>query len=335
MPLDAAPWDLSCRDWEERIRQRARLCPDLPLFEEEARAAVEFFDSMTLPDVPGRPFLREACGDWFRDVVRAVFGSRDPATNVRLIREFFVLVGKGNSKTTYSAALILVALLMNVRPRAEFLFVGPTQAISDIAFDAAKGMVENDPDLLARFHVREHRKEIKDRVTGARVRVKTFDLKILTGPKPVGVLIDELHLLGKNPHTTKVLRQIRGGLEKNTEGFLLIITTQSDEAPAGAFKEELQIARAIRDGRLQGRMLPLLYEFPLALAKDEEAWRKPDAWSMVMPNLGRSLQLQSLADDFRTENEKGKHAVQIWASQHLSIEIGVGLHSDSWAGAAL
>jgi phage terminase large subunit-like protein len=326
-------WDLSCRDWQDRIRAGRSLLPELPLFRAEADLAVAFFNGLHLPDVPDKPVLRDAAGDWFRDIVAALFGARDPETNIRHIREVFGLVPKGNSKTSYGAGLMLTALLMNVRPRAEYLFVGPTQAIADIALSQAIGMVEADEALKARFQVREHIKEIRDRTNNAKLKVKTFDLDILTGPKPVGVLLDELHLLGKNAATTKVLRQIRGGLEKNTEGFLVIITTQSDEPPAGSFRDELLMARKIRDGVMAGRMLPVLYEFPEDIARDPAKWQVPSTWPMVNPNLGRSIQLDSLTHDWESERTKGEHAVRIWASQHVNIEIGLGLKTDRWAGA--
>jgi phage terminase large subunit-like protein len=326
-------WDLSCRDWQDRIRERRSLMPSLPLFESEAEIAVSFFDALKLPDVPGMPLLRDAAGEWYRDIVRAVFGSLDPETKERQIRELLALVPKGQSKTSYSAGLMVTAMLMNFRPRAEMLFVGPTQAISDLAFGQAVGMIEADSELRKRFVPREHTKEIVDLLFNAKLKVKTFDLSILTGPKPVFVLVDELHLLGKNPHASKVMRQIRGGLEKNPEGFLLIITTQSDEAPTGVFRDELLHARRIRDGEVQGRMLPVLYEFPSDIAKDPALWQDPQNWSMVMPNLGRSMWLPSLTQDWESEREKGEHAIRVWASQHLNIEIGLGIHTHRWAGA--
>lgn len=326
-------WDLSCVDWQDRIRSGQSLIPDLPLFDEEARIAVNFFDSLRLPDVPGMPLLKTACGEWYRQIVRAVFGSRDPVSNERHIREVFALVPKGQSKTSYSAGLMVTALLMNLRPRAEMLFVGPTQAISDLAFQQASGMIDADPELKKRFRVTEHDKTIFDLLTKAKMKVKTFDLKILTGPKPVVVLIDELHLLGKNPHASKVLRQIRGGLEKNPEGLLVIITTQSDDAPAGAFRDELLLARKIRDGKFKGRMLPVLYEFPDDIARDPEQWKDPTTWHMVLPNLGRSMWLDSLIQDWEAERTKGEHAIRVWASQHLNIQIGLGIKIDSWVGA--
>lgn len=307
--------------------------PDLPLFDEEAADAVAFFDSLKLLDVIGEPTLGEACGDWFRDIVRAVFGSRDPETNIRYVREVFALIGKGNSKTSYGALLMVVALLMNVRKRVEFHFLAPVQKTAEQAYETAKGAIEADPQLDKRFHCRDHKKEIVDRVTKAKLCVKTFDLKTMTGPKPAGVMIDEIHLLAKSAHTTKVLRQIRGGLEKSTDGFLIMLTTQSDDRPVGAFDAELKAARAIRDGKRKGRMLPILYEFPEDIAKDEALFGDPANWHMVMPNLGRSLHLDSLVADLAGEIEKGLEHKRLWYSQHLSIEIGIGLAGDRWAGA--
>lgn len=330
-------WDLSRPDWAKRLMAKQSLLPDLPLFEDEASLGLGIFNEICLPDIPGTPPLGEACGQWFKDVVRAAFGSFDPKSNTRLIREIFLLAPKGSSKTSYSAGLLLTAMLMNKRPRTEMLFVGPTQSISDRAFDQAEGMVSLSPDLMRRFLPRPHNKTILDKLNGSELSVKTFDLKILTGSKPSLVLLDELHLLGKNTHTAKVLRQIRGGLEKTPEGLLLIATTQSDDVPAGAFKDELLMAREIRDGKYRGKnikaILPLLYEFPLDIAKDRSRWENPENWQYVMPNLGRSVQLPSLILDWETEKEKGEEAIAVWASQHLNIEMGIGLHTNRWAGA--
>lgn len=336
-------WDLSCIDWEDRLRDGRSLIPDLPLFEDEATMGLQFYDELRLPDVPGNPKLRTASGQWFRDIVRASFGSWDPVNQVRYIRDILAMAPKGSSKTSYSAGLMLSVMLMNRRPRAEALFVGPTQAISDRAYDQAAGMIEEDRDLQNRFETHDHVKTIKCRVTKSEMKVKTFDLRILTGSILIFVLLDELHLLGKSPHTTKVLRQIRGGLDKTPEGQLLITTTQSDDIPAGAFKSELREARKIRDGKHIGKimrpMLPVLYEFPRDIAeiprdrKLQPKWHDTANWPMVMPNLGKSVHLDSLVADWNTERDKGDDAVKVWASQHLNIEIGVGISNEGWRGA--
>ncbi|KQS78093.1 terminase TerL endonuclease subunit [Rhizobium sp. Leaf383] len=336
-------WDLSCVDWEDRIRNGQSLIPDLPLFQEEADLAVEIFDELRLPDVIGQPKMRDACGPWFRGIVRAAFGCYDPSEHVRMIREIFALVPKGQSKTTYSGGLIIVAMLMNRRHNAEMLFIGPTQSVSDRAFLQAAGMIQAAPELYGgpgrsgRFHIVWHEKRIEDLLNGSMMKVKTFALDILTGSMPVVVLLDELHLLGRNPHAAQVMRQIRGGLEKNAEGLLIIITTQSDAPPAGVFRDELITARKIRNGDYRGKliraMLPILYEFPDDIASDPFKWQDPENWGMVMPNLGRSMRLHSLVLDWEGERVKGERDIRIWASQHLNIEIGIGIKTDAWPGA--
>lgn len=330
----APAWDLSCPDWADRLRAGDMPIPDLPLFRDEAEIAVAFFDQLRLPDVRGNPTMAEAAGEWARRIVAAVFGSYDPQAQIRYIDEILALVAKKNSKTTYlGAGLMLTALFMNRRPRAEGMFVGPTQAIADLAYSQTDGMIALDPELRKRFKPREHLKEIRDLATNAKLKIKTFDLSILTGPRPAFAFIDELHLLGRNPATPKILRQLRGGRQAYPEAFLVIATTQSDDRPAGAFKEELETARAIRDGQRAGKMLPILYEFPPEIARDREQWSDAANWPMVMPNLGKSLRLDSLRQDFAAESAKGDAAVRLWASQHLNIEIGLGLNSDRWPGA--
>lgn len=330
-------WDLSCVDWEDRVREGRTLIPPLPLIESEAELGLAIFDEMQLPDVPGTPKMRDACGPWFRDIVRVAFGSWDPVLSLRHIRDIFAMLPKGQSKTTYSAGLLLTAMLMNKRPRAEALFVGPTHAIAENAYDKAVGMIDCSPDLQRRFRPRDHIKTITDLANGSELRIKTFDVNILTGTMLIMALVDELHLLGRSIHTTKVMRQIRGGLEKTPEGLLVITTTQSDEAPAGAFKDELKLARRMRDGDFRSKavrpMLPILFEFPREIATDPAKWGDTSNWPLVMPNLGRSVHLPSLVADYNGEKEKGEHAVKVWVSQHLNIEIGVGLPDDGWRGA--
>jgi hypothetical protein len=183
------------RCWSDRLREGRSLIPALPLIEGEAKDGVEFSDELKLPDVPGTPKFGGAAAPWFREIVRAVFGSWDPLANIRYIREILLLAPKGQSKTSYSAGLMVTAMLMNKRPNAEALFIAPTQKISDAAYDQAAGMIDLSPDLQRRFQTKDHEKTIVDRVNKSEMKVKTFDVNILTGSILIFALLDELHLL--------------------------------------------------------------------------------------------------------------------------------------------
>jgi phage terminase large subunit-like protein len=349
-------WDLSCPDWEDRLRQGRSLVPDLPLFKDEAARAVAIFNKLRLPDVPGIPKFEDAAGDWFRDIVRALFGSFDIEAAQRMVREVFLLIAKKNSKTTNGAGLMMTATMLNRRPRADFIFVGPTQAISDLAFSQAIGMIEADDEaqrqidgkegwLKRSMAVQEHLKRIvyygsKGRPRGksdgknflSQLRIKTFSEEILTGPRPAGIMLDEIHLLGKDASASRIIGQLRGGMISNPEAFLAMFTTQSDEPPAGVFLSELTRARMIRDGEATGDLLPILYEFPDELIESEE-WRKSVNWPMVNPNCNRSITVDRLINDWETAQIAGEAEIRRWASQHLNIQIGVALKSNSWKGA--
>jgi phage terminase large subunit-like protein len=321
-------WCTACPDWEDRIRQGRSLIPDLPLIASEADSAERAFDLLRLPDVPEQPYMADAAGQWQRDLVRAVFGAYDPEAGVRYIREFFCMVPKKSSKTTCGAAIMLVALLRNRRPRAEFLLIAPTLEIADLAFRQAVGMIEIDEVLAAKFQIQEHLKRIIYRPNGAFLKVKSFDPRVVTGSKPSGVLIDELHVIAHAHDADRVIGQLRGGLLPNPEAFLITITTQSERPPSGVFRQALMTARAVRDGALVLPLLPILYEFPEGLD-----WRDPANWHMVTPNNGLSVSVDRLVPDFATAVASGEAELRRWASQHLNIEIGLALKSDRWAGA--
>lgn len=326
----------ACPDWEAKLRRGETPIARLPLNEARATRAVRMFDDLRLPDVRGFPRLAEASGEWFRDIVRNAFAAEHPETGLPLVNEVFCLVPKKNAKTTYGAALGLTALLLNDAPNAQMLILGPTQNVAQRCFDQAHGMIRADPQLRRIFHVQEHLKTITRIKTGAVLAVKTFDLNVVTGEIPALTIIDELHVVAGRSFAERVIKQITGGMVTNAGALLVYITTQSDVPPRGVFKTKLDYARGVRDGTItEGvRMLPVLYEFPAAIqAGDDKPWRDPALWPMVLPNLGRSVLPELLRDQYETSRQEGIESETLWASQHLNIEIGLGLHGDRWVGA--
>lgn len=331
---DATP-RFACPDWWEKLQAGLTPMAEIPLNQAKAAKALAFFNRLRLPDVAGNPSLAEACGDWFRDILCAFLASEDPETRARLIWELLCMVPKKNSKTTYVAAAGLTALFMEEAPNRQMLLVAPSQNISERCFSQAQGMIRLDPKLKSIFKVQDHLKCITRHKTGTKLDVKTFDTSIVTGEIPILTIIDELHELGKKPKAAAVMQQIRGGGITMHRGQVLMITTQSDEEPAGIWKTELAKARAIRDGRggASPIMLPVLYEFPREQQLDQNYWRDRRNWRHILPNLGRSIDPQALVDDYENNGKVNVQAEKIWASQHLNIEIGVGLSDDAWRGA--
>lgn len=331
-PIRSTAWSTAVPDWKERIREGRSLIPGLPLHDAVAEKALRIFKRLRVPDIIGTPTYGDSCGEWVFDLVRVIFGSYDPETKRRALREFFLLVPKKNGKSSIAAAIIVTAAILNERPEAELLLIAPTQKIAGIAYKQAKGIIALDDDLAKLFHVQNHLMTITHRNTGAMILVKAASPDVITGSKSTFILIDETHVFAQMAKASEVFVEIRGALAARPDGFLLQITTQSKKPPAGVFKAELTKAREVRDGVRTFPMLAVLYELPPEDANDG-GWKKPENWGRVNPHLGRSVDPEWLRDEVETAELEGPEKLALIASQHFNVEIGLGLHADRWPGA--
>ncbi|AKV07909.1 terminase [Pseudomonas fluorescens NCIMB 11764] len=326
-------WTTACPDWERRILASESLVPVVPLFPTERTEAMEVFKQLRVADMAGKPTMGEVSRDWIIDFVGSVFGSYDPEQGRRLITEFFLLISKKNTKSTTAAGIMLTALIRNWRHSAEFLILAPTIEIANNSFFPARDMVNSDDELSELLQVQDHTRTITHRLTGATLKVVAADSDTVGGKKATGVLIDELWLFGKRPNAENMLREACGGLASRPEGFTIFLSTQSDEPPAGVFRQKLNYARGVRDGRINDkRFLPVIYEFPEEMIKANKH-RDPANFFVTNPNMGASVDTEFLLREFQKANEDGEESMRGFLAKHLNVEIGLALRSDRWAGA--
>jgi phage terminase large subunit-like protein len=326
-------WDTACPDWESRIINRQSLVPFPPLFPDEAAACMQVLNDLRIVDAPGSPLIGESCAPWISDLAGAIFGAYNSNTGERLIQEFFLLISKKNAKSTIAAAIMLTVLIRNWRQSAEFIILAPTIEVANNAYAPARDMVKHDEELSALLHVQDHVRTITHRESGATLKVVAADQNTVGGKKAAVVLVDELHLFGKNPHAANMLREATGGLASRPEGFVIYLTTQSDQPPAGVFREKLQYARGVRDGTIvDPNFLPVIYEFPKKILEADDH-RKSENFYITNPNMGYSVSEKFLIREMKKAEEAGEAEVLGFMSKHLNVEIGLALRSDRWAGA--
>ncbi|MGQ3824208.1 terminase large subunit [Pseudomonas alliivorans] len=325
-------WTTACPDWWRRLSAGESIIPD-PLFPAEAEEGLEVFRSLKIVDAPGSPTMETACAPWVLAFAGAIFGSYNSETGQRLISEYFLCIPKKNSKSTIAAAIMLTALVRNWRLEAEFIILAPTKEIADNSFKPAASMIKHDEELNALMHVQPHMRLITHRETGATLKVVAADSDVVGGKKAVGVLIDEAWLFGKNPKAPDMIREATGGLLSRPEGFIIWLTTQSNEPPAGIFKSKLSYARGVREGRIDDpRFLPVIYEFPPEMIKSGEA-RLAENFHLVNPNMGYSVDRATLERLYMQAEIDGEAEIRGFLAKFLNIEIGLALMSDSWVGA--
>ena len=331
-------WSTACPDWEERIVAGESLVPIVPLFPDQAEDALSVFCALQVTDMPRKadgswPTLGEIVDQDVLDLVAAIFGAYDPKTGQRLIREFMLLISKKNGKSTIAAGIMLTALILNWRHTAELLILAPTLEVAKNSFDPAKGMVDADPELQKLLHVVEHQRLIRHRVTKAELKIIAADSDTSAGKKAGMVLIEELWLFGKKPKSAAMLREAIGGLSARPEGFVLYISTHSDEPPAGVFKGKLQYFRDVRDGEIADpTSLGVLYEWPSEMLEDQ-SYLEPENFHVTNPHLGRSVTKSWLEGELIKEQRGDGEGLQIFLAKHLNVEIGLRLRRDRWRGA--
>lgn len=330
-------WTTACPDWAERLRSGRSIIPP-PIFPEEAEANLEVMRELRIVDAPGSPRIGEASGQWVFDLAASVFGAYDAQSGRRLIKEWFVMLPKKNFKSGLAASIMLTCLIRNWRQSAEFTILAPTKEVADNSYNPARDMVnyldEDDySELLDLIHVQEHVKKLTHREKNSTLRVIATDSATVAGKKSVGTLVEELWLFGKQANAKDMFREALGGLASRPEGFVIWVTTQSDEPPAGIFKEKLQYARDVRDGKIHDpQFVPIIYEHPPEIVKAKQHL-KLENLPMVNPNYGYSVDSAFLEREFMKAEIEGEASLRGFLSKHGNVEIGLNLRSDRWVGA--
>ena len=325
-------WSTSCSDWEQRLIKKQSIIP-APIFPNEAERALSIFKQLKVVDLPGQPTFGECSDEWVFDFVSAIFGAYDCITGQQLIREYFLLISKKNTKSTIAAGIMLTALILCWRSEEEHLIIAPTKEVADNSYRPAAAMVRADEELSEIFHVQDHIRTITHRINRNTLKTVAADTDTVSGKKAGRILIDELWVFGKKPKADGMLMEATGGLVSREEGFVIYLSTQSDEPPAGVFRDRLNYCRDVRDGNIiDNKTLPIIYEFPEKMIANQE-YLNPKLFYITNPNIGRSVSQVWLEDNLKKNEHKKDGSLQKFLAKHLNIEIGLNLRSDRWAGA--
>ncbi|WP_333610133.1 terminase large subunit [Pantoea piersonii] len=325
-------WSTACTDWASRLVKRESIIPP-PIFSDSGEHALAIFKELRVTDLPGKPTFGECSEQWVFDFVLAIFGGYDQQTGNQLIREYGLLISKKNTKSTIAAGIMLTALIICWRADEEHLILAPTKEVADNCFKPAASMVREDEELSALFHVQDHIRTITHRVNRNSLKVVAADSDTVSGKKAGRILVEELWLFGKNAKADAMFIEALGGQVSRNEGWVIYLTTQSDEPPAGVFKKKLDYWRNVRDGIIKdGKTLGILYEFPPEMVENE-GFRNPDNFYITNPNMGRSVSKEWLDDEYRKRSQEDEGSLRKFLAKHLNVEIGMNLRGDRWAGA--
>lgn len=224
---------------------------------------------------------------WQVRLVDDLFELRDD--RLRRFRRGLIGLPRKNGKSALGSAVALFGLILDGEPGAQVYSCAGDRKQARIVFDAAKRMVQMDPDLTARTKL--YRDAIEVPATGSVYRVLSADAKLQEGLNPSMVIFDEVHI----QPTDELWNVMSLGSGTRRQPLLLGITTagvMSDRTGGDSLCYRLyQHGKKIAAGEVEDPTFFFRWWEP---ADPDADHRDPAVWAEANPALGDFLH----ADDF-------------------------------------
>lgn len=256
--------------------------------------AVRFLRALRHPKskAKGRAFTLDA---WQERIVRRIYGPRHlvdiPELGIRrgdrIVRNVFLLLPRGNRKTTLAAALALLHTIGPEKvPGGEVITAASDRKQARLAYTEAIGIIRSDRRLSAAVTPQDYRNKILYPNNGSYFESISADAGTQHGRTPAFVLADELHAWPKRD----LWDVLRSGLIK-TPNTLMVIATTAGRGSDNLAHEHYAKARKIALGEIDDpTYLPVLFE----TAADAD-WRDPEVWRRANPGMSCSPSYPDLA----------------------------------------
>lgn len=248
---------------------------DTPLPDPHGRGerAVKFIELLKLHEgkLAGQRFK---LSPWQRRIVQRIYG--DTAEDGRRkIRTVFILLPRGNGKTTLCAGLGLLHLVGPEKEAGGQVVVAASdREQASIAYNAAAGMIAQEPALKKRTKVLPSYKTIKQESLRSTMRAISHEAYSKHGLSISCLIADEVHAWPKR----ELWDVLRGSMGKREEPLTIVITT-AGSGTQGLAWELYDYAKKVADGTVvDDTFLPVLFE-----ADKDADWLDEDVWRAVNP----------------------------------------------------
>jgi phage terminase large subunit-like protein len=276
-----------------------------------AQLAIDFFPECLRHiegDLARQPFVLE---DWEKAILANLFGWKRLDAKGRIVRRYreaFLMVARKNGKTPFTAGIaIFVTFCEDELGQQNYIAAGEREQAGKL-FRQAKGMVEQEPELMDRCRIYGGKAEAGQSRSIVIEEKKSF-LRVISadaagehGGNTHLAIIDELHV---QPTRELVdVLQTSFASENRKEPLFINITTAGHDRQSVCF-EKYSYACKVRDNGgdpdkpgYDPAFLPVIYETPL-----EDDWTKEESWRKANPNLGVSVSLDYLRAECKRAQE--------------------------------
>jgi phage terminase large subunit-like protein len=256
--------------------------------EDKAHRPIKFIEKYCKPSKGDYKSL--VLQPWQHFVIGSLYGWVHKDTGYRRFREGLIFIGRKNGKTTMISGLSNYAVSKDNEPGARVYVLANTKQQAGELFDESRAMVQKSPQL--RKHLRENQKGIFYDKSKSRIEPRASDSKKLDGLNTHLGIFDEIHEF-KNFKLINVIKRSRAARK---QPMIVYITTAGTQLE-GPLVQYYEIAADVLDGVIeQDRKFYFMAELDSVDEIDN-----PENWIKANPNMGVSLDLPSLIDDWNTD----------------------------------
>ena len=271
--------------------------------------AVKFIKALRHPksSLAKKQFQLDA---WMERIIRKVYGDTLP-NGKRRIKTVFMLIGRGNRKTTLAAATELLHTVGPERiPRGLAVSIANDRDQARLTLDEMSGMIDAHPRLVEATRVQSTNNRITHEKSGAQYRAMSADAATAHGRTPNFAFVDELHEFKKGD----LYYAITSGLNK-TAGSLLWIATTAGVGQTTIAWDMYEYAKRVADGTvIDEAFLPILFQ-----AEPDADWRDEQVWRHTNPGLAHGYPDIDGLRKFVRESEHRPAQREVFKRLHLGM----------------
>lgn len=227
---------------------------------------------------------------------------------VRIVNDVLILIGSGNSKTTFIAFIILYVMYhRKVLPSPKIYIGSNAYKQSKLCFDVVRKIITRNPELLKHATIRQSIGEIEIEDTNAKLNAMSSTGDNYEGIIPALLVIDEIHAMQTSTYADNLRKST-----KRSDKLIIEITTDGT-CRGGYLDQRKDLASNILNDRSEVKDYRKF--FAIYRQNDEreviDAYTNNQIWKLKKsnPGLSISVSVEELKDKIKAMMNDPKQKV--------------------------
>lgn len=253
---------------------------------------------------------------WHHFVIGSIYGWVHKETGIRRFKEATIMLGRKNGKSLIGSGLAIYGASKDGENGADIHLLANSMKQARVVFDECTKMIKASEYLKPNF--RTLRDAIHYDEMFSKIEPQAADSEKLDGLSSHLSIYDELH----ESKDYKLINVMRNSMASRKQPLLLFITTAGYQLD-GPLVNYYEQAHDI----LNGDIVDDRTFYFIAELDDQSEFDKPEMWVKANPNIGVSMKLENMIEEWKKQNVHHLNATISLQNVLISLLAVTNLHS--------